>query len=180
MNNQHDIDMQHEIAGLHTANLWAKVALTLLAIVATAALIWMIDYYFGADGVRTFLIVVGIVSIVAIIYFLAIGVSAIFGRQAMAHHNNVLNGLIAFQRADDYGEVARSVATGMTGVIRSENQVEGRLLTLADRMARSQHQLTSAQQRQADADAATTAEANWYTIPATATFDEEIPAGWGN
>lgn len=177
MHDQHDLDMQREIAGVATANLWAKVALTLLAILATAALIWMIDHYFGAEGVRVFLIAVGIIAIVAIIYFLAIGVSAVFGRQAMAHHNNVLQGLIAFQRADDYGEVARSVANGMSGVIRSGNTVEARLLTMADRMARSQHQLAAADQRQAAAAAAADSEAAWYTIPAEAKFDEEI-TGW--
>lgn len=177
MHDQHDLDMQREIDGVRTANLWAKVALTLLAILATAALIWMLDHYFGADGVRIFLITVGIVAIVAIIYILAIGVSAIYGRHAMAHHNNVLQGLIAFQRADDYGEVARSVATGMSGVIRSGNTLDQRLLTMADRMALRQHRLADAQQRQADANATADNEAAWYTIPADAQFDDEI-AGW--
>lgn len=176
MNNQQldpDIYMQREITGVQTANLWAKVALFLLTILATAGVIWTIDYYFDAAGVRIFLIAVGIIAIVAIIYFLAIGVSAVFGRQAMAHHNNVLQGLIAFQRADDYGEVARAVANGMSGVIRSGNTVEARLLTMADRIARSQNQLADTQQRQATADNDT----NWYAIPADAHFDEQI-TGW--
>jgi hypothetical protein len=173
-----DIYMQREIAGVQTANLWAKVALTLLVLIAGAALIWMIDHYFSADGVRIFLIAAGIIVIVAIIYTLAIGVSAIYGRQAMAHHNNVLTGLIQFQRADDYGEVARSVANGMSGVMRSGNSLDSRILTTASQLARQQTQalLTANQQQQRQQAGA--AEADWYNIPANAQFDEEIPGGW--
>lgn len=97
-----------------------------------AALVWMIDHYFGGDGVRVFLIGVAVFAIVAAIYLMAIGVSAVFARQAMAHHNNVLRGIIDFQRADDYGEVARSVATGISGAVRSGTALDARVLQVAN------------------------------------------------
>ena len=72
--------------------------------------------------------------------------SAVFGRQAMQHHDNVLNGLIQFQRADDYGEVARSVANGMSGVMRSGNSLDARVLQIANQIAKQQQtQLTDSQ-----------------------------------
>lgn len=58
----------------------------------------------------------------------------------------MLNGLIQFQRADDYGEVARSVAAGMSGAIRSGNQVDARVLQIANQIAQhQQRQLTDSQ-----------------------------------
>lgn len=174
--NRSDIYMQHEIAALQTSNRWATLGIIIVVLLALAGLVWAVDHYFGEGGVRVLFVTVGILALLGIIYLMSIGVSAVFGRQAMAHHDNVLQGLIAFQRADDYGEVARSVANGMSGVIRSGNTLDTRLLTLADRMARSQHQLAAADQRQA---AAADSEAAWYTIPAEAKFDEEI-TGWGN
>lgn len=173
-NHQHDI--QHEIVALQTSNRWATLGIVVVCILAAALLTWAIDNYFGADGVRIFLIAVGIAAIVLLIYLLSIGVSAVYGRQAMAHHNNILDGLVAFQRADDAGEVARSVANSMGGALRSGNTLDGRIVTLANQLARQQTQaLLSAErgnQRQLTADA----ERDWYNVGG-AQFDD-VPAGW--
>lgn len=169
-----EIGLQHEIAALRTSNAWARLFQMLLGAILVGVLGWVVYVAFGMDGVRVFLIAAGIVGIVVTIYVMAIGVSATFGRQAMDHHNNVLQGLIAFQRADDYGEVARQVASGMTGAMRSGNTVDARLLTLANQMSGFQRQqlADSRQQQQLEA------EAGWYNVGAQ--FDEEVPAQWSN
>ena len=176
MSNNHDPDLQHEIAALRTSQRWATLGIVVVCILAAAGLGFAIDHYFGAGGMRIFLIAVGILATVVVIYLLSIGVSAVYGRQAMAHHNNILDGLVAFQRADDYGEVARSVANNMGGVLRSGNSLDGRIVGLANQLARQQVQALQAadrtQQRQLTADA----ERDWYN-PAGAQFDD-TPAGW--
>lgn len=146
--NRNDIYMQHEIAALHTSNRWATLGIVIVVLLALAGLGWAVDHYFGEGGVRVMLVAVGLLLALAILYLMAIGVSAVFGRQAMAHHDNVLQGLIAFQRADDYGEVARQVATGMSGAIRTGNQVDAQVLRVANQIAQQQHRHLSDSQRQ--------------------------------
>ena len=144
-----DRDYQMEIEGHRTSTRWATLGIVLAVILTMVALVWAIDYYFGAQGVRVFLITVGVLAIVLFIYVLSLGVSAIYGRQAMAHHNNVLRGIVDFQRADDYGEVARQVANGMGGAIRSGTNLDARVLQLANRIAQQQQrQLIDAQRNQ--------------------------------
>lgn len=143
-------ELQREIEGLRATNRWAQLGILIVVVLALAGLLWAIDYYFGGDGVRVFLIGVAIFGIVGAIYLMAIGVSAVFGRQAMAHHNNVLRGIIDFQRADDYGEVARSVATGISGAVRSGTALDARVLQVANQIARQQQaQLMDSQRQQA-------------------------------
>ena len=150
--NRNDIYMQHEIAALHTSNRWATLGIVIVIVLALAGLGWAVDHYFGEGGVRVLLIAVGLLSVLALIYVMSIGVSAVFGRQAMAHHDNVLQGLIAFQRADDYGEVARQVATGMSGAMRTGNQVDAQVLRVANQLSQAQNrQLIDSQRQQAQA-----------------------------
>ena len=173
-NHQHDL--QHEIVALQTSNRWATLGIVVVCILAAALLTWAIDHYFGADGVRFWLVACGLIAVLAILYLLSIGVSAVYGRMAMTHHDNVLQGLVAYQRADDAGEVARSVANSMGGALRSGNTLDGRIVTLANQLARQQTQaLLSAErgnQRQLTADA----ERDWYNVGG-AQFDD-VPAGW--
>lgn len=144
-----DRDYQMEIEGYRTSHRWATFGIVIVVLLALVALVWAIDYYFDAQGVRVFLIAVGVAAIVLLIYALSIGVSAIYGRQAMAHHNNVLRGIIDFQRADDYGEVARQVAVGMGGAIRSGTNLDARVLQVANQIAQQQQrQLVDAQRNQ--------------------------------
>ena len=152
MDDKGDVYMQHEIAALHTSNRWATLGIVIVIVLALAGLGWAVDHYFGEGGVRVLLIAVGLLSVLALIYVMSIGVSAVFGRQAMAHHDNVLQGLIAFQRADDYGEVARQVATGMSGAMRTGNQVDAQVLRVANQLSQAQNrQLIDSQRQQAQA-----------------------------
>lgn len=149
MDDKSDIYMQHEINALRTSHRWATLGIIIVILLALAGLGWAIDHYFGAGGVRVMLVAVGLVVLLAILYLMSIGVSAIFGRQAMQHHDNVLSGLIAFQRADDYGEVARQVASGMSGAIRTSNQFDARVLQVANQLSTyRQAQLTDSQRQQ--------------------------------
>lgn len=143
-----DTDVQHELHALRTSQRWATLMIVLVIIGGGAALVWAVDHYFGAGGVRVLLVAGGFIAVVVLIYAMSIGVSAIYGRQAMAHHDNVLSGLIAFQRADDYGEVARQVAGGITGVMRSGNTLDSRVLTVANQLAKQQTQMLMDSQRQ--------------------------------
>lgn len=87
----------------------------------------------ATDAVRVMLVAVGLVTLLAILYLMSIGVSAVFG----------------FQRADDYGEVARQVASGMSGAIRTGNQVDARVLQVANQLSSyRQAQLTDSQRSQ--------------------------------
>lgn len=146
--NHNDIYMRHEINALRTSHRWATLGIVIAVLLALIGLGWAIDHYFGEGGVRVMLVAVGLVTLLAILYLMSIGVSAIFGRQAMSHHDNVLQGLIQFQRADDYGEVARQVASGMSGAMRTGNQVDARVLQMANQIARQQvAQLTDSQRQ---------------------------------
>lgn len=146
--NRNEIYMQHEIAALRTSQRWATLGIVIVILLALAGLVWAVDHYFGEVGVRVLLMTVGLVALLAIIYLMVIGVSAVFGRQAMEHHDNVLQGLIAFQRADDYGEVARSVATGISGAVRSGAALDARVLQVANQIARQQQAQLADSQRQ--------------------------------
>lgn len=133
--NRNDIYMQHEIAALNTSNRWATLGIVIVVLLAIAALAWAIDHYFGSQGMRIFLIAAGIATIVLLICALSIATAAVYGRMAQSHHDNVLQGLIQFQRADDYGEVARQVAAGMSGAIRTGNQVDAKVLQVANQLS---------------------------------------------
>lgn len=147
-----DINLQHEINALRTSQRWATLLIVIVITAGVTALVWAVDRYFGGDGVRILLIAAGVAAVITTIYALSIATAAIYGRMAMRHHDNVLSGLIAFQRADDYGEVARQVAGGITNVMRSGNAVDSRVLTLANQIAQQQHrQLIDSQRQQAQA-----------------------------
>ena len=147
-----DTNLQHEINALRTSQRWATLLIVLVIAAGLTALVWAVDRYFGGDGVRILLIAAGVAAVIGIIYVMSIVTAAIYGRMAMQHHDNVLSGLIAFQRADDYGEVARQVAGGITNVMRSGNTVDSRVLTLANQIAQQQHrQLIDSQRQQAQA-----------------------------
>lgn len=164
--NRNDIYMQHEINALRTSHRWATLGIIIVVLLALAGLGWAVDHYFGEGGVRVLLVAVGLVTLLAVFYVMSIGASAIFGRQAMQHHDNVLQGLIAFQRADDYGEVARQVASGMSGAMRTGNQVDAQVLRVANQIARQQVAQLADGQRQ--------------PTPPTWAMGEEEPASASN
>lgn len=145
-----DSNLQHEIHALRTSQRWATLMIVLVIVVGGVALVWAVDRYFGGDGVRILLIAAGVAAVIGAIYLLSIVTAAVYGRMAMQHHDNVLRGIIDFQRADDYGEVARSVATGMGGAIRSGTNLDARVLQIANQIAQQQQrQLIDSQRQQA-------------------------------
>jgi hypothetical protein len=147
-----DSNLQHEINALRTSQRWATLLIVIVIVAGLTALVGAVDRYFGGDGVRILLIAAGVAAVIGVIYALSIVTAAIYGRMAMQHHDNVLSGLIAFQRADDYGEVARQVAGGITNVMRSGTNLDARVLTVANQIAQQQHrQLIDSQRQQAQA-----------------------------
>ena len=138
MEDKQDLYLQHEINALRTSHHWATLGIAVVVLLALAGLGWATDHYFGPPGVRVLLVGAGLLTMLGIIFLMSISVSAVYGRQAQKHHDNILQGLIAFQRTDDYGEVARQVATGMSGAIRSGNTLDSRVLTMANQLAKQQ------------------------------------------
>lgn len=168
-------DRTGDIEASLTSRRWATLGLALLAVLV-AVLLWLfIDSYYGADGVRLVGIVLGIAILLVTIIGIGAGVMFVASSMAMRHHDNVLGGLVAFQREDDRGEVARTVASGVAGVLRSGNQLDSRVLTTANRLAMGQTQALLTAHRQDERQQQTQAEQDWYYVPAQ--FDE-TPAGW--
>jgi hypothetical protein len=162
---------------------WAAAAIMLVVLAALALLWWFVDSYYGADGVRVAGVTLGILVLVLIVIGVGWLVQATATDMAVRHHNNVLNGLVAFQREDDRGEVARTVASGVAGVLKSGNQLDRTVLAMAGRLGKQQAnavvQGRLADSRQQQAAQAQQEERGWWNVPAT--FDDdsgEIPTGW--
>ena len=98
---------------------WATLGILVVVIGLLVALWWFVQSYYGDDGVRVVGIVAGIGLVFVAIIGLGFGVMAIATGLAQRHHDNVLRGLVDFQREDDRGEVARTVANGVAGVLKS-------------------------------------------------------------
>jgi uncharacterized protein YeaC (DUF1315 family) len=130
-------------AAEETARSRSQLAIVLIMIVALAGLwmlYWFVSTYYGDDGVRLVGIVFGIALIITAIIGLGVFVMWVSTALTQKHHNNVLQGLVRFQESDDRGEVARTVASGVAGVMRSGNQVDTRMLAIADRLSRERQQ----------------------------------------
>lgn len=166
-------------AAEETARSRSQLALVLMMIVVVVGawmLYWFVSTYFGDDGVRLVAIILGIALIISAIIGLGVFVMWISTSLTQRHHNNVLQGLVRFQESDDRGEVARTVASGVAGVMRSGNSVDTRMLAIADRLSRERQQALQqqyeAQRRLEDqqrtvqedrqwADSSTDGQANW-------------------
>lgn len=168
-------DRTGDIEAARTSRRWATLGLSVLCVIVLV-LIWLfVDSYYGADGVRLVGIILGIALLIAAIIGIGVGVMFVASGMTMRHHDNVLGGIVAFQREDDRGEVARTVASGVAGVLRSGNQLDRTVLTMAGRMAQGQTQAMLTAQRQDDRQQLAQAEQDWYQVPAQ--FDE-TPSGW--
>jgi hypothetical protein len=167
------VDMRRSDASVR----WATLGLCMLGIIVMG-LVWLfVETYYGADGVRVVGVVVGIGILVLMIIGVGYGVNAIATGLATRHHENILRGLVAFQREDDRGEVARTVANGVAGVLRSGNQLDRTTLQVAGRLAQQQTQALIAAQRRDDKQQATDAEVGWWNVPATFE-DDQTPKEW--
>lgn len=161
---------QPQIQASHTSR-WSHVALVLVILGGLSLIVLGIDYYWGADGVRLVSVVAGIALVILFIIGLGVSVMFVASRMAMDHHDNVLRGLVAFQNADDRGEVARTVANGISGAMRSGNSLDRTVLQLAGRMAQGQISATNDAQRQlTDQERGAPTWANRADVDATADF----------
>lgn len=175
-------DPREGIAYAQASRRWASLAILVVVIGGLALVWWFVNSYFGADGVRVVAIVVGIGIVILAIVGLGVGVMAIATALAQRHHDNVLSGLVDFQREDDRGEVARTVASGVAGVLKSGNQLDRTVLTMAGRLGQQQAQAMvrgqlADQQRLAQQQAEQQAQ-SWYDVPAQFEDDTSVPPGW--
>jgi hypothetical protein len=163
---------------------WATLAILLVLIGACYLVYLFVESYYGADGVRIFGIVLGILGLVLIIIGVGTLVQYIAYRMTSDHHDNVLRGLVAFQREDDRGEVARTVASGVAGVMRSGNQLDRTVLQMAGRMAQGQITANSQAQRRDQQQQLTDAEQQFWQVRPQFEDDNTIephdrmPPGW--
>ena len=169
-------DRTGDIEASLTSRRWATLGLALLAVLVAVLTWFFIDSYYGADGVRLVGIVLGLAVVIMLIVGLGVGVMFVASGMTMRHHDNVLSGLVAFQREDDRGEVARTVASGVAGVLRSGNQLDSRVLTTANRLAQGQTQALLTAHRQDERQQQTQAEQDWYHVPAQ--FDDASASDW--
>jgi hypothetical protein len=161
---------------------WASLAILIVVIGLLVLLWWFIDSYYGPDGVRVVGMVIGLGLLVLFVIGVGYGVQAISTSLSQRHHDNVLRGLVAFQREDDRGEVARTVASGMAGVLKSGNQLDRTVLTMAGRLGQQQAQAMvrgqlADQQRLAQQQTEQQAQ-SWYDVPAQFEDDTSLPPGW--
>ena len=183
MPNQYNYDPREGIKYAEASKRWANLAI-LLAILGACYLLYLfVDRYYGDDGVRILGIVLFILGLVLIIVGIGALVQFIAYKMTISHHNNVLDGIVRFQEADDRGEIARTVAGGVAGVLRSGNQLDSKVLTIADRMARGQTSaLVQAQRRDEQQQAQQIEQQFWTGMQPQ--FDEDdnaatnIPPGW--
>lgn len=169
---QHD-PWQLEIERSRTSRRWAALGFVALFVAVLGAFYLFVEHYYGDDGVRVVGIVAGVLFLIILIIAIGYAVNAIAAGMNMRHHDNILRGLVAFQREDDRGEVARTVASGITGVLRSSNQLDSRLLTTANQIARQQTRyMLEAQQREEAARQVET-ERSWYEAPAASAFEDD-------
>ena len=163
-----DYDPREGMAYAAASRRWAAVAAFLLAVLVLVALWWFVRTYWGDDGVRLVGIILGLFLLAAAIIGIGVGSFAVVYRLTAGHHDNVLNGLVRFQEADDRGEVARTVAGGVAGVLRSDSQLDRKVLDWAGRLGTGQAQAIIAGQLP-DKSAQ---QQDWYNSVQSAQFEE--------
>ena len=146
---------------------WAGVAMVVAIAGVGGLLVWFVNAFFGGDGVRLVAIVVGLMVVFGFIAGMGFGMFWAASRLLMRHHDNVLQGLVDFQAADDRGEVVRALANAQ----RTGNQLDGKILTLAGQLGRQQAGAIVGAQRQLTAqEAGAPTWANAAHADATADF----------
>lgn len=182
MPNQYNYDPREGIKYAEASKRWANLAILLVFMGACYLLYLFVRSYYGDDGVRIFGIVLGILGLVLIIVGIGALVQFIAYRMTMGHHENVLNGLVRFQEADDRGEIARTVAGGVAGVLKSGNQLDRQVLSMAGRLAQGQTTAITQAQRRDEQQQMQQAEQQFWAVRPQ--FDEDdaqqgqTPQGW--
>ena len=115
---------------------WARTFKLLLILLAVAGLIWVLWYAFGTPGLQFGLIAAFVIAVVLGVWMLMM---SMHGRTADVVTETVQN-LVAFQRADDQGEVARAAIAALSNGQRGNTQLDSRILQLAGVIGRAQAQ----------------------------------------
>lgn len=182
MPNQYNYDPREGIKYAEASKRWANLAILLVVLGACYLLYLFVRSYYGDDGVRIFGVVLGVLGLVLIIVGIGALVQFIAYRMTMGHHENVLNGLVRFQEADDRGEIARTVAGGVAGVLKSGNQLDRTVLTMAGRLAQGQTSALLQDRRRDEQQQAQQAEQEFWQVQPQ--FDDDnaqhgqAPQGW--
>jgi hypothetical protein len=182
-NSHYDYDPREGIKYAEASKRWATLAILLVLLGACYLVYLFVQSYYGDGGVRVFGVILGVMALVLIIVGVGALVQFMAYRMNMQHHDNVLRGLVAFQREDDRGEIARTVASGVAGVLKSGNQLDSRVLTIADRMARGQTTaLVQAQRRDERQQQQDAEQQFWQFQPRfeddNVSSDDRTPPGW--
>ena len=113
---------------------WASTLRLFLILVAAAAFVWVLWFAFGVTGLQFSLIALFVVGCVVGIWLLMM---AQHGRIAQVMTETVDN-IVAFQKADDQGEVARTAIAAWGNAQRGGQQLDGRLLQVASMISKAQ------------------------------------------
>jgi hypothetical protein len=180
-NNQYNYDPREGIKYAEASKRWATLGISIVALGGCYLLYLFTQSYFGDDGVRILAIVLGILGLVLIIVGIGALVQFIAYRLTMGHHETVLNGLVRFQEADDRGEIARTVAGGVAGVLKSGNQLDRTVLTMAGRLAQGQTSALLQDRRRDEQQQAQEAEQQFWQVRPQFEEDDvppQAPQGW--
>jgi hypothetical protein len=130
----------------------ALILLILVLIVGTCA------YFWGELGAKIAFITLGAVLLILLSWAI---VMASINRVSYIYRD-AAETIVSFQAADDRGEVMRHLAT----VVKSGNQLDRTVLSLAGRMANGQAKaLVDGQRRQSTQDEQDTVDAQWWNAP---------------
>jgi uncharacterized SAM-binding protein YcdF (DUF218 family) len=112
---------------------WASVFKLFLILVAAAGFVWVLWFAFGITGLQFSLIALFVVGCVVGIWLLMM---AQHGRIAQLV-TEIIENIVAFQRADDQGEVARTAIAAWGNAQKGGQQLDGRLLQVASMIGKA-------------------------------------------
>lgn len=107
---------------------WSTVTMVIICIVVTVSMFAGSWYFWGADGAKTALIIIG----GALLWLMNRAMQLDTVRTVSGIYRDAVGLLVDFQAADDRGEVARAAVN----LIRTGNQLDGRVMTLAGNLAK--------------------------------------------
>lgn len=158
MSRRYDIDSPSYDRMQSNQRLFLFVLLVALLILFLALLVGVCAYFWGEMGAKIAFIVVGAILLILLSWAI---VMASINRVSFIYRD-AADTIINFQQADDRGEVMRHLAT----VVKSGNQLDRTVLSLAGRMAQGQTKaLVDGHQRQAQQDEQAAIDAEWWNTP---------------
>lgn len=107
---------------------WAGTLRLFLLLAAVAGFVWVLWFAFGITGLQFGLIAAFVIGVVLGVWQLIL---ATHDRVSDTHAEAVSN-IVRFQGEDDYGETLRALVTAVASSQRGGQQLDGRLLQLAN------------------------------------------------